>query len=53
MENEELNNRIADQNITREQILELAQEYHDAVEDNTFKDKGWIDWGYGTSKLLL
>ena len=51
-----LQQRWSKENITKEEIISLLKEYEQAVQDGTFREKGWTGnykFTYGVSKLAV
>jgi hypothetical protein len=49
----ELKSRFNDEDLTKEKLFALANEFSENVRYGTFEAKGWSKTAYGTSKLLI
>jgi NAD(P)-dependent dehydrogenase (short-subunit alcohol dehydrogenase family) len=53
IKNKDLKSRFNDEDLTKEKLFALANEFAENVRNGTFEAKGWSKSAYGTSKLHI
>ena len=53
IKSQELKKRFNDEDLTKEKLFALANEFYENVRDGTFEANGWSKTAYGTSKLHI
>jgi len=50
---ESIKNRFTKEDITKEELFALAQEFEEGVAKGNYAELGWPKWSYGVSKLVI